>query len=119
MLTWRNELWLIDHGASLYFHHSWTNWKEQSEKPFVQKKDHVLLRQATQLEKADHYFHSLLTSEKIKGIVDAVPESWLINNSESDTADQKREVYVDFLLNRINHSSIFVNEAMHARESFI
>src|SRR5579875_2311130 len=39
MLMWHKELWLIDHGASLYFHHTWNNWKEQSEKPFVQIKD--------------------------------------------------------------------------------
>src|ERR1700710_3050824 len=30
LLTWHKELWLIDHGASLYFHHSWDNWKEQA-----------------------------------------------------------------------------------------
>ncbi|HEU0109622.1 MAG TPA: HipA family kinase, partial [Flavisolibacter sp.] len=43
MLMWNKELWLIDHGAALYFHHSWTNWEEQSFKPFTQVKDHVLL----------------------------------------------------------------------------
>jgi hypothetical protein len=52
MLSWRNELWLIDHGAALYFHHSWQNWEEQSLKPFVQIKDHVLLSQAGEIEKA-------------------------------------------------------------------
>ena len=36
MLMWHKELWLIDHGASLYFHHSWTNWEEQSIRPFGQ-----------------------------------------------------------------------------------
>src|ERR1700744_5561220 len=35
MLTWHKELWLIDHGASLYFHHSWNNWHEQAKRPFV------------------------------------------------------------------------------------
>ncbi|MET0243830.1 MAG: HipA family kinase, partial [Flavitalea sp.] len=53
MLMWNKELWLIDHGAALYFHHTWTNWQEQSEKPFVQIRDHVLLPFASQLEKAD------------------------------------------------------------------
>jgi hypothetical protein len=48
MLTWHKELWLIDHGAALYFHHSWHNWEEQAKKPFIQVKDHVLLSQATQ-----------------------------------------------------------------------
>ena len=47
MLMWNKELWLIDHGAALYFHHSWNNWEEQSTRLFVQVKDHVLLPWAT------------------------------------------------------------------------
>ena len=43
MLSWNKELCLIDHGASLYFHHSWNNWDEYAQKPFSQVKDHVLL----------------------------------------------------------------------------
>src|SRR5580698_11611167 len=53
MLTWHKELWLIDHGAALYFHHSWDNWKEQAVRPFLQVKDHVLLSRATELELVD------------------------------------------------------------------
>jgi len=49
MLIWHKELWLIDHGAALYFHHSWDNWEEQSLKPFVQIKDHVLLKNASRV----------------------------------------------------------------------
>ena len=44
---WHNELWLIDHGAALYFHHSWENIEGQADRPFVQIKDHVLLPYAT------------------------------------------------------------------------
>src|SRR3982750_2821295 len=61
MLIWHRELWLIDHGAALYFHHSWDNWKEQAKRPFVQVKDHVLLPWASELEKADEMFRSILT----------------------------------------------------------
>ena len=43
MLTWYRELWLIDHGAALYFHHGWDNWEEQAQRPFTPVKDHVLL----------------------------------------------------------------------------
>jgi len=119
MLTWHNELWLIDHGASLYFHHSWQNWKEQSEKPFVQIKDHVLLKQASELEKAGEELISVLTEDKIKAIVEAIPGDWLISNDNQETADEKREVYINFLTNRITHSAIFVKEANHARQSLI
>src|ERR1700749_1076785 len=56
MLVWHKELWLIDHGAALYFHHSWHNWEEQAKRPFVQVKDHVLLQHATELELVDSEF---------------------------------------------------------------
>ena len=119
MLTWHDELWLIDHGASLYFHHTWHNWKEQSEKPFVQIKEHVLLKQATEITRADTHFRSLLTEDKIKAIVDAVPEAWLTNHYDEETPGDKRKVYINFLLNRLKHSAIFVNEAEHAGKSFV
>ena len=60
MLSWHKELWLIDHGASLYFHHSWNNWQEYTKKPFVQVKDHVLLPKASNLEKAGEHFPKVL-----------------------------------------------------------
>lgn len=118
MLMWHKELWLIDHGASLYFHHTWTNWEEQSEKPFVQVKDHVLLPWASELEKADEEFRKLLTKEIIHSIVLLVPDEWLINEHTSN-AEESRKVYEQFLLNRISHSQIFVKEAQHAREALI
>ena len=63
MLMWNKELWLIDHGAALYFHHSWTNWEEHSIRPFAQVKDHVLLPWASELEKADQEFRAILNED--------------------------------------------------------
>lgn len=117
LLMWRKELWLIDHGASLYFHHTWNNWEEQSLKPFVQIKDHVLLPWASAIEKVDESFRSLLTKEKIVSIVNLVPDEWLINSMTN--ADESRNVYEQFLLNRISHSHIFIKEAQHARQALI
>ncbi|MEC5146428.1 HipA family kinase [Chitinophaga sp. 212800010-3] len=118
MLMWRNELWLIDHGASLYFHHSWQNWQEQSVRPFVQVKDHVLLPQAGDLEKTDAAFRLLLTPERIRNVVHLIPDEWLTADN-TDTAEERREVYYNFLINRIQHSGIFVKEALHARTTLI
>ena len=42
MLWWNKELWLIDHGASLYFHHG-GEWQDYVTKPFVQVKDLSLI----------------------------------------------------------------------------
>src|ERR1700760_470437 len=75
MLVWNKELWLIDHGASLYFHHSWPDPSTQPGlRPFPQIKDHVLLRWASQLAEVDAVFRPFLTGERIRAIVDLIPE---------------------------------------------
>ena len=114
MLMWHKELWLIDHGASLYFHHSWDNWREQAVRPFLQVKDHVLLPWATELEQADSDFKAVLREDIIRNIVSLVPDEWLEDDTAS--ADEKREVYVQFLLMRLAASDHFIKEANNARE---
>lgn len=118
MLMWHNELWLIDHGASLYFHHSWNNWEEQARKPFIQVKDHVLLSQAAHLDTVNEDFTALLTPQQIKSIVNLIPSEWLSPDS-AEEAEANRQVYHDFLVTRILHSDIFVNEAQNARQTLI
>jgi hypothetical protein len=115
MLTWNKELWLIDHGASLYFHHSWDNWKEQAVRPFLQVKDHVLLSRASELEAVDEEFKAILTPEVIRTIVSLVPDEW-IKGEWLEDPDEVRSVYAQFLETRIAASAIFVKEAKHARE---
>jgi len=119
MLIWHKELWLIDHGAALYFHHSWDNWEEQAKRPFVQVKDHVLLPRASELETVDQEFKTILTPGLIREIVGLVPDEWLVREDQTETPAQMREVYAQFLITRISVSQIFVNEAQHARESRI
>lgn len=111
MLIWHKELWLIDHGASLYFHHNWQSWKEQAVKPFVQLKDHVLLPQATKLNEVDAEFKAILTEEKIRAIVGLLPDEWLATDEQEATIAERRQVYADFLITRIASSHIFVKEA--------
>ena len=119
MLMWHRELWLIDHGASLYFHHSWDNWQEQAKRPFVQVKDHVLLPQASELEKVDAAFRAILTEEQIRAIVAVVPDEWLLTLSHHGTPEEIREVYTGFLITRIANAGTFVNEAQNARKALI
>jgi hypothetical protein len=119
MLMWHKELWLIDHGASLYFHHSWDNWEEQALRPFKQSKDHVLLPWASELESVDKAFRSILTPEIIKAIIDLIPESWLDPESLPEVVAEKKRVYFQFLTMRIANSATFVNEANDARKSLI
>jgi hypothetical protein len=114
MLMWHKELWLIDHGAALYFHHSWDNWQEQATRPFVPIKDHVLLPWATELDVVDGQFKSILTETKIREVVNLIPDEWL--EDENITAIQKREVYIQFLITRLAASATFIEEANYARE---
>ena len=119
MLLWNKELWLIDHGASLYFHHSWQNWEEKATMPFAQAKGHVLLPQATLLDETDTEFRNILTSEKIHAIVGLVPDEWLVIDSPFESAEQHRQAYITFLETRIAHSVTFVKAAQNAREALI
>ena len=119
MLVWNKELWLIDHGASLYFHHSWDNWKEQAGRPFVQIKDHVLLPVASMLEEVDTAFHTFLTPEKIRSIVHLIPDEWLTKWSMDISPRDIKEVYAQFLTIRLAASSTIIKAAQHARQSLV
>lgn len=119
MLMWHKELWLIDHGASLYFHHSWAGWERYALSPFVQVKDHVMLPYAGRLEEADTEFRKILTPEKIAEIVNTLPDDWLHWGGDGETPHDIRQVYINFLNERIKNSSIFINEAQHARKALI
>lgn len=116
MLIWKKELWLIDHGAALYFHHSWDKWEEQAKRPFVQIKNHVLIDQASQLDSVDKEYRAVLNEERIRAIVSLVPDEWLSNDPTFGSPDKHREAYIQFLMTRIKHSDIFVKEAKNARE---
>lgn len=120
MLIWHKELWLIDHGAAFYFHHSWQNPEEQAKRPFAQIKDHVLLPQATELEVVDAEFRSILTEERIQAIVALIPEDWLLEEGSPFTsAEENRQVYAQFLTTRLSHTAIFIKEAQNARKGLI
>lgn len=119
MLLWHNELWLIDHGASLYFHHSWGDWEKAALSPFSYIKDHALLRKATRLEAIDKEMRSRLSPEKIDEIVALIPEKWLEWGSEAPSPAEIRKVYSSFLSTRLNNSHIFTNEAINARQALI
>ncbi len=119
MLIWHKELWLIDHGASLYFHHSWVNWETHAKSAFTLIKDHVVLPQATMLNEVDAEFKKLLTEEKIREIVALIPDEWLQWEGMDESPDELREVYVKFLLIRLDHSSVFIKEAKDARAALI
>lgn len=115
MLIWHKELWLIDHGACLYFHHSWNNWEQHAKSPFALIKDHVLLPQASLLKEVDAEYKALLTPEILEEIVNTIPLEWLQWEDTDETPEALRNVYLQFLQTRLNNSEIFVNQAQNAR----
>lgn len=119
MLLWHKELWLIDHGASLYFHHSWENIAGKALLPFSNVKDHVLLPQASALDEADKLFCQILTDDLIRSIVELVPDDWLAEEQTFDTIEQHRQAYIQFLTTRVSHSINFVKAAQDARAALI
>lgn len=119
MLIWHRELWLIDHGAALYFHHNWANWEEQITKPFLLVKNHVLLPFASELDAVNQQLCSLLTSQRIQEIVQLIPDAWLGNEPVFDSVEAHRQAYARFLTDRIAHSANFVKAAQDARETLI
>ncbi|MBC7893289.1 MAG: aminotransferase class I and II [Sphingobacteriaceae bacterium] len=119
LLVWLGKLYLIDHGASLYFHHSWEEWEEKSRRPFLQVKDHVLLHQASELDTVDAEFRALLTPNRLASIVALVPDDWLTGSSGPASPDERRAVYVDFLTARLAVSPVFVQEAKNARHALV
>jgi hypothetical protein len=119
MLMWKKELWLIDHGAALYFHHSWQNVQESYSKPFPQVKDHVLLQWAERLDEVDVANRNILNKASLEAVVSLIPDDWLNIDPFEISPVEKKQVYLQFLQNRLTHSQSFVKEARDAREALI
>lgn len=115
LLVWHRQLKLIDHGAALYFHHSWDNYRERSADPFKAIKDHVLLPFASAIEVADEYMMSRITPAMIREVVALVPDSWLDGDDYFASADEYRRAYAEYLIERLAHPRAFVQEAIRAR----
>jgi hypothetical protein len=116
MLVWHQNLWLIDHGAALYFHHSWDDYMERSQSRFPQIKEHVLMPCADALLEVDTGLAARLTAEVITEIVQLIPDEWLRDVEQFESPQQHRAAYVDYLLRRLEAPRAFVEEAQHARQ---
>lgn len=119
MLLWNRELWLIDQGASLYFHHAWSDWRKAALSPFPYVKDHALLPEASRLEEADAEMLTHVTPELIDSVVDAIPSDWLEASGTPVSVDEQREVYRDFLKTRLSNSKIFLRHAIESRKALV
>ena len=115
MLMWHRRLWLIDHGAALYFHHGWADRTDRSQDPFTRIKDHILLKHASALKEADAAMLARITPELIRGIVALIPDTWLHADSPFASTQEARDAYIQHLTRRLQPPRAFLEEAIRAR----
>ncbi len=106
LLWWHDRLWLIDHGAALYFHHAGGVAPEHARARFEAVRDHVLLPYASSLVDADRRLAARVSGEVLEQAVAEVPAEWLTDGTED---------YVDYLGRRLEAPREFVDEAEAAR----
>jgi hypothetical protein len=120
LMIWDREPYLIDHGAALYAQHDWPSVDEtRTRSPFPLIKDHVLLRNASNIEGADTSMTATMSTEVIRGALDAIPDDLLEQpsiKSDFPTAAKARDRYVEYLSVRVSSPRAFVKEASEARE---
>ncbi|MHB1005453.1 MAG: HipA family kinase [Chloroflexota bacterium] len=117
ILVWHKRLWLIDHGAALYYHHRWDDLPTRSRDPFPPIRNHVLLPYAGSLAAADAALRPLLSTAVLTAIIAGVPADWLDGGEAGAAA--ARQTYVEFLRDRLAHSEVFVQEAERARAALV
>ena len=115
LLMWHRRLYLIDHGAALYFHHGWDGDVSGADKAFPLIRDHVLLRGASRLAEIDGGMAALLTEVTIAGIVADVPDAWLQGPDGFGDPATQRAAYVRYLVRSVAQRDAFVQEAIRAR----
>ena len=117
MLMWHRQPWLIDHGATLFFHHSpgWHGEPERARSPFPGIKGHVLLRQAAPVAGVDAGMAAVLSEDTIDGVLEMVPDAWLTADPDALSAAEMRGAYHRYLVQRLTAPRSFVDEAMRAR----
>ena len=119
LLVWHRKLWLIDHGASLYFHHDWNDYQQRSRGRFPQIKDHVLLKWASEIEAVDAELSAMLTEERIAAIIELIPDGWLGDVEQFSSVKQHRRGYVEWFAKRLAAPREWVEEASRARSLLV
>ena len=115
LLNWHNELWIIDNGASFYFHHNWATWENHLTRTFPLIKDHVLLPKASLLQQASSEIKTMINADVINEIVANIPEDWLINEGDVLNPTEMRAAYNRFLNAKLSMIDKLVKEAEDAR----
>ena len=107
ILAWHRRLFLIDHGASLFVHHTWREPEDHARRPVTTIRDHVMLPYASPLEGAHDRLATLVTEALLRTITGLVPDAWLLPHAVVGDAAAQRDAYVRYLRTRV-----FAREAL-------
>jgi hypothetical protein len=110
MLLWHRQLYLIDHGASLYVHHDWPAGMHKGRAPFLPIRQHVLAPQAGDLTDVDQGLAARLSPDLLSAILAQVPDEWL-----PPPAADSRALYLRYLQERLTAPRPFLDEPNDAR----
>jgi hypothetical protein len=115
LMLWHERLYLIDHGAALYFQHGWDGDAARADAAFPLVRDHVLLPYAGDIAAADAALAARLDADALGAIVAQVPDAWLQTPDAFADAGGQRAAYVEYLVRRLRHRRAFVEEIARAR----
>ncbi len=120
LLVWHGRLWLIDHGASLYFHHNWPgrdgpSLEAVAQRPFAAARDHVLLPFADGISKADADLAPRLTAQVLEGIVGSIPDEWLAAEPGFGDPGAVRSAYLSYLDSRLREPRVWAHALEEVR----
>lgn len=119
LLCWHKSLYFIDHGAALYFHHNWPSAEQMARSRFPAIREHVLLPWASRIEEADTCLRPRLTETVLTKVLDQVPDAWLVRDHHANSPAERRAAYLSFFLERLQQTSLFVEEAIRARAELV
>ncbi|MET7699433.1 HipA family kinase [Streptomyces sp. NPDC005485] len=99
LLMWRGDLWLIDHGATMIWHHNWPGARTSAAKPY-DASDHALAPFAPDVAAAAAELAPLVTEDLLAEVTAQIPEEWLADEPGFESTDELRRAYAEPLLAR-------------------
>jgi hypothetical protein len=120
ILTWHGRLWLIDHGASLFIHHTWLDPDAHARRPLPTIATHVLLPYASALGDAHDRLAPLVTDAVLAEVIGRVPDGWLESVGPAAAIGgpaEQRAAYVRYLRTRVAARDALVDSIEEVRHA--
>lgn len=115
LLRWHGQMWLIDHGAALYFAHHWPGRAAMAARPYEQAPEHALLGLASSVREAHERLAPLFTDAVLREAADAIPAEWLADEPGFDGPDDVRSAYVEVLSARLAQAASWLDAVEDTR----